>query len=447
MRVAIIGGGPVGLVSAAVLAGIGHQVHVVDIDPVRTAKISRGEPPFHEPGLPELLRQVVDAGRLRATGVAAEAVTDAEVILICVGTPPTGSGADLSALRAASADVGRALNGATGYRAVAVKSTVPPGTTSEVVEPILRQHSALGHEALGIGMNPEFLREGVAVDDMRAPDRIVLGVGDDRAREALAALYAPFNAPMIFTTPTGAEMAKYASNALLSTLVSFSNEIAAMCESVDGADADAVLRAVHADRRFKGNPTRPDAPAGITSYLLPGLGYGGSCFPKDTEALTAWARQRGVASPILDAVRAVNAERPARVLALLGAKLQLAGARVAVLGLAFKPETDDLRESRSVDLARLLHAAGAEVRACDPVAAVEGARLLAGTATVTSDAESALAGADAAVLATAWPSLVALDPSRVRALMRRPLVLDARRALDPVAWAEHCEYLPIGRNA
>ena len=169
--------------------------------------------------------------------------------------------------------------------------------------------------------------------------------------------------------------------------------------------------------------------------------------PKDTEALTAWARQRGVASPILDAVRAVNAERPARVLALLGAKLQLAGARVAVLGLAFKPETDDLRESRSVDLARLLHAAGAEVRACDPVAAVEGARLLAGTATVTSDAESALAGADAAVLATAWPSLVALDPSRVRALMRRPLVLDARRALDPVAWAEHCEYLPIGRNA
>ncbi|MEP7380290.1 MAG: UDP-glucose/GDP-mannose dehydrogenase family protein [Gemmatimonadota bacterium] len=447
MRVAIIGGGPVGLVSAAVLAGVGHDVGVVDIDPVRTRKISRGEAPFHEPGLPELLRTVVDSGRLTATGVAAEAVRGADVVLICVGTPPTGTGADLTALRAASAEVGKALRGATGYRAVAVKSTVPPGTTTEIVEPILREHSGLGCEGLGIGMNPEFLREGAAVDDMRTPDRIVLGVGDDRARAALEAMYAPFGAPLVFTTPTGAEMAKYASNALLSTLVSFSNEIAAMCESVDGADAVAVLRAVHADRRFKGSAAHPDAPASIVSYLLPGLGYGGSCFPKDTEALTAWARARGVASPILDAVRLVNAERPDRVLALLRARLQLAGARVAVLGLAFKPETDDLRESRSVDLARQLHAAGAEVRACDPVAAAEGAQLLAGVATVTSDPESALEGADAAVLATAWPSLVALDPARVRALMRRPLVLDARRALDPATWASHCEYLPIGLKA
>lgn len=447
MRVAIIGGGPVGLVSGAVLAGIGHDVRIVDIDPARTSKIARGEAPFHEPGLPEILRTVVDAGRLTATGVAAEAVPDAAVILICVGTPPTGTGADLTALRAASAEVGRALRGASGYRVVAVKSTVPPGTTTEVVQPILREHAGLGAESLGIGMNPEFLREGVAVDDMRAPDRIVLGVSDDRARAALEAMYAPFGAPMVFTTPTGAEMAKYASNALLSTLVSFSNEIAAMCESVAGADADAVLRAVHADRRFRGDARRPEAPASITSYLLPGLGYGGSCFPKDTEALTAWARARGVASPILDAVRQVNAERPERVLALLRARLQLAGARVAVLGLAFKPETDDLRESRSIDVARLLHAAGAEVRACDPVAAVEGARLLAGTAHVTADAESALDGADAAVLATAWPSLVALDPARVRTLMRRPLVLDARRALDPVLWGAHVEYLPIGRLA
>ncbi len=296
-------------------------------------------------------------------------------------------------------------------------------------------------------MNPEFLREGVAVDDMRVPDRIVLGVGDERAGAALAAMYAPFDAPIVFTTPTGAEMAKYASNALLSTLVSFSNEIAAMCESVDDADAVAVLRAVHADRRFKGNSANPSAPASIVSYLLPGLGYGGSCFPKDTEALAAWARARGVASPVLDAVRSVNAQRPEKVLDLLRSRLQLAGARVAVLGLAFKPETDDLRESRSLDLARLLHAAGAEVRACDPVAAQEGAERLAGVASVTADAESALDGADAAVLATAWPSLVALDPAKVRGLMRRPLVLDARRALDPVAWSAHCEFLPIGLKA
>jgi UDPglucose 6-dehydrogenase/GDP-mannose 6-dehydrogenase len=447
MRVAIIGGGPVGLVSAAVLAGVGHQVCVADIDPVRTARIARGEPPFHEPGLPELLRRVVDDGRLTATGDTATAVVGAEVVLICVGTPPTGAGADLTALRAASAAVGAALRGAGGYRAVAVKSTVPPGTTAEIVAPILREHSGMEEESLGIGMNPEFLREGVAVDDMRAPDRIVLGVSDARARAVLEAMYAPFGAPIIVTTLTGAEMAKYASNALLSTLVSFSNEIAAMCEAVEGADAVAVLRAVHADRRFRGDPARAHAPASITSYLLPGLGYGGSCFPKDTEALAAWARQRDVPSPILDAVRQVNAERPVRVLSLLTSRLQLAGARVAVLGLAFKPETDDLRESRSVDLARLLHAAGAEVRACDPVAAEEGAQLLAGHATVTADPDTALDGADAAVLSTAWPSLVALDPARVRALMRRPLVLDARRVLDPVAWSAHCEYLPIGLKA
>ncbi len=447
MRVAIIGGGPVGLVSAAVLAGVGHDVRVVDIDPVRTDKISRGVPPFHEPGLPELLRTVVDSGKLTATRVAAEAVVGAEVVLICVGTPPTGHGADLTALRAASAEVGKALHGADGYRVIAVKSTVPPGTTTSIVEPILREHSGLDANGLGIGMNPEFLREGVAVDDMRTPDRVVLGVGDERAGAKLAEMYAPFDCHVVFTTPTGAEMAKYASNALLSTLVSFSNEIAAMCESVDDADAVAVLRAVHADRRFKLNAARPDAPASIVSYLLPGLGYGGSCFPKDTEALAAWARARGVESPVLDAVRSVNAQRPEKVLDLLKSRLQLAGARVAVLGLAFKPETDDLRESRSLDLARLLHAAGAEVRACDPVAAAEGAERLAGVATVTSDPESALDGADAAVLATAWPSLVSLDPAKVRELMRRPLVLDARRALDPVAWSAHCEFLPIGLKA
>jgi len=447
MRVAIIGGGPVGLVSGAVLADAGHTVCVADIDTTRTERIARGEPPFHEPGLPELLRRVVNEGRLSATSDTQHAVRDAEAILICVGTPPTGNGADLSALRAASAAVGRALAGAPGFRAVAVKSTVPPGTTSEIVEPILREHSGLGPDALGVGMNPEFLREGVAVDDMRQPDRIVLGVADSLTREALSALYQPFNAPLVFTTPTGAEMAKYASNALLATLVSFSNEIATLCESVPGADAVEVLRAVHADRRFRAVPGRPEAPSSITSYILPGLGYGGSCFPKDTEAITAWARGRCVETPILDAVRQVNAERPERVLALLASRMQLAGARVAVLGLAFKPETDDLRESRSVDLVHLLHKAGATVSACDPVAAPQARTLLEGVATVTPDPESALAGADAAVLATAWRDYLMLDPARVRALMRRPLVLDARRGLDPVAWSAHCEYLPIGVKA
>jgi UDPglucose 6-dehydrogenase len=447
MQVCVIGGGPVGLVSAAVLASVGHRVNVIEIDAGRADLIAQGKPPFHEPGLDELLRGVVDSGALGVSRSVAPFARQAEVVLICVGTPSNGNGADLTALRAASRDLGDALRGADGFRAVAVKSTVPPGTTVDVVEPTLRASSGLGPESLGVGMNPEFLREGVAVEDMRNPDRVVLGANEERTRACLGELYRPFNTPLVFTTPTGAEMAKYASNALLSTLVSFSNEIAALCERVEGVDADAVLRAVHADRRFKASPSRPDAPSSIVSYLLPGLGYGGSCFPKDTEALVVWARQHQVGTPILEAVRQVNADRPGRVLDLLRSRLTLAGAEVAVLGLAFKPETDDLRESRSLDLVHLLRDAGARVRACDPVSSREGAELLGDAATVTGDAESALNGADAAILATAWPAFVALDPARVKSLMRRPLVVDARRALDPATWSAHCEYLPIGVKA
>jgi UDPglucose 6-dehydrogenase/GDP-mannose 6-dehydrogenase len=449
MRVVIIGGGPVGLVSGTVLASVGHSVCIVEIDPERARLISMGEPPFHEPGLASLLHDAVAGGRLSVARSSAGVAAEADVILICVGTPSNGNGADLTALKSASRDLGAALRGAGGYRAVAVKSTVPPGTTSQVVEPILRAASGLSAESLGVGMNPEFLREGVAVEDMRNPDRVVVGIdaGDARARDAFSALYRPFNSPMVFTTPTGAEMAKYTSNALLSTLVSFSNEIAALCESIEDVDAFEVLRAVHADRRFKASASNPDLPSSIVSYLLPGLGYGGSCFPKDTEALTVWARKQSVQTPILDAVRRVNAERPERVLALLRSRLTLQGAEVAVLGLAFKPETDDLRESRSLELVRLLHAAGANVRACDPMASRAAAELLGSAATVTADADSALSGADAAVLATAWPSLIALDPRRVKSLMRRPLVLDARRGLNRQSWSEHCEYLPIGIKA
>jgi UDPglucose 6-dehydrogenase/GDP-mannose 6-dehydrogenase len=447
MRIAVIGGGPVGLVSGSALANVGHDVTVVDVDRGRSDKISRGEAPFHEPGLPELLRRVVDGKRLHATHDAGSAVREAAVVLICVGTPSGDHGADLTALRAASADVGRGLAGRPDPVVVVVKSTVPPGTTLGVVAPIVRAESGLPPALLSFGMNPEFLREGVAVDDMLHPDRIVLGIDDPSARPVLESMYQPFGAPLVFTTPSGAEMAKYASNALLATLISYANEIAQFCEDAAGIDALEVLRAVHLDRRFRPPASRPLEPSTITSYLLPGLGYGGSCFPKDTAALAAWARGRGLEAPILDAVRSVNAWRPQRVLSLLRSRIDLQGARVALLGLAFKPDTDDLRESRSLDFARLLAAEGADVHACDPVAGSMAGDLLRGVATISPDAESALNGADAAVLATAWPVYVALDPVRVGRLMRRPLVLDARRALDPRAWSAHCEYVPIGVKA
>jgi UDPglucose 6-dehydrogenase/GDP-mannose 6-dehydrogenase len=447
MRIAVIGAGPVGLVSGSALAWAGHDVHLVEIDAVRAERIAAGEPPFHENGLDELLRDVIRAGRLRVTRRAEDAVADADVVLICVGTPSRDDGADLTNLIAATRDVGRALKGKSGYRVVVVKSTVPPGTTTGIVEPVVREESALPAAALDVAMNPEFLREGVAVEDMLHPDRIVIGVQSSRAQTVLEEVYRPFDAPIVALTPTGAEMAKYASNTLLASLVSFSNEIAALCEALPDADAVEVLRAVHADRRFRPPDGQPTAPSTITTYLLPGLGYGGSCFPKDTLALSAWARTHGIDTPLLDAVRTINAQRPERVLELLRSRLELNGARVAVLGLAFKPGTDDLRESRSLELVRLLHEAGADIRACDPVAAAEAARLLQGIALVGDDIEAALCAADAAVLATAWPVYVALDPERVRSLMRRPLVLDARRALDPIAWSAHCEYLPIGVKA
>jgi UDPglucose 6-dehydrogenase/GDP-mannose 6-dehydrogenase len=444
MRVAVIGGGPVGLVSGCVLASVGHQVTIVDRDVARVKAIAGGIPPFHEPGLDALLKSVVDGGRLTSVENGAAAVTVADLVLICVGTPSTESGADLTALRAACREVGTALAGRENHVTVLVKSTVPPGTTMNVVAPIVRQCSGLDSTRVAFGMNPEFLREGVAVQDMLEPDRIVVGLDDERGRPAVGELYRPFGAPLVLTTPSGAEMAKYASNALLATLISYSNEIAQLCEAETGIDAFEVMRALHLDRRFRPAATRPDGPSTITSYLLPGLGYGGSCFPKDTAALAAWARERSLPTPLLDAVRHINALRPERVLSILQARLGLRGARVAVLGLAFKPETDDLRESRSLDLARLLHREGADVVACDPIAAAAAAPMLEGVARIASDTETALTGADAVIIATAWPEYLALEPGWVRSVMRRPLVVDARGGLDRAAWSSHCEYVSIG---
>ncbi|MGQ0764507.1 MAG: UDP-glucose dehydrogenase family protein [Gemmatimonadota bacterium] len=448
MNVAVIGGGPVGLVSGCAFASVGHDVTVVDRDTTRADHIARGVPPFHEPGLDELLARVVAAGKLRSATDCRESVGKAAVVLICVGTPQSPEGhADLTALKTAGSEIGSALGGRRDVVTVLVKSTVPPGTTMNVVAPAVRAAAGETAHNITFGMNPEFLREGVAVADMIDPDRIVVGLDDVRGKPAVEELYRPFSAPLLFTTPGGAEMAKYTSNALLSTLISFSNEIAQLCEGEADVNAREVMQALHLDRRFRSSASNPDAPASIVSYIMPGLGYGGSCFPKDTAALAAWARERSLPTPLLDAVRDINAKRPERVLTLLKSRLDLRGARVAVLGLSFKPGTDDLRESRSLDFARLLYNEGAEVRACDPVAGELAGRLLDGVAAIESDPESALMGADAAVLATAWPQYVALDPRRVRSLMRRPLMVDARGGLDSARWSEHCEYLTIGVKA
>jgi UDPglucose 6-dehydrogenase/GDP-mannose 6-dehydrogenase len=444
----VIGTGYVGLTTGACLASLGHEVTCVDLSQARVDAINRAEAPFYEPGLPELLREGLGTGRLRAMSEAARAVAWAEVVFITVGTPDGGLGIDLRFVETAARDIGFALREAPGYQVVAVKSTVIPGTTSRIVRRALEEASGRRAGEFGLCMNPEFLREGAAVSDFMNPDRIVIGQWDQRAGDTLAKLYAAFDCPELRTTLDNAELVKYASNALLATLVSFSNEIAALCESTPGTDVEVVLRGVHLDRRLApvvdGRRVRP----GIVDFLRAGAGFGGSCLPKDVNALRSFARDRGVTPHILDAVVSVNTTRPGRLCAIAEHALgSLQGATVALLGLAFKPGTDDLRDSPALAAARCLADAGAIVRAFDPLVRVlPAAAGLDGVVTVCSTPAEALRDADAALLATAWPEFVQWDWTSLCSLMRRRIIVDGRNALAEVAWPGGTRYLRIGSS-
>jgi UDPglucose 6-dehydrogenase/GDP-mannose 6-dehydrogenase len=433
MKIAVIGAGYVGLVSGTCLASVGHDVVIVESDPLRRAAVTAGTPPFHEPGLGDLLAPLLRHGRLTVVGTIEEAIAGSSLSLLAVGTPPAPDGGnDLTAIGAAAGALGHALRTHGGYHVVAVKSTVIPGTTDSVVRAELERASGRRAGDFGLCMNPEFLREGSAVADFLAPDRIVIGQLDARSGAVLEEAYASFDCPKVITSLRNAEMIKYASNALLATLVSFSNEVAAVCEAVPGLDEAMVMTGVHLDRRLA-------AATGVCSYLRAGIGFGGSCLPKDVEALRALARTRAVATPLLDAVLTVNQARPARVTALLDAALGgLQGRTVAVLGLAFKPGTDDLRDSPALALIETLKAGGATVRGYDPlIERADGVSL-------SPDAVSALAGADAALLATAWPEFRHLDWHELTRGMRTRLVLDGRGVLAGVPLPPDVTYLRIG---
>jgi UDPglucose 6-dehydrogenase len=450
MRIAIVGTGYVGLVTGACLSRLGHEVTCVDVQEERVASIRNGEAPFFEPGLAELLTEGRRSGRLRATTGLAEAVAASEMTMLAVGTPSAeGSGRiDLSAIQAAARDVGTCLAGRVDRHTVVVKSTVVPGTTETVVRAALETASGLCAGRFGLAMNPEFLREGSAVSDFMAPDRIVIGQWDDPSGEATARLYASFRCPVLRVSLRNAEMIKYASNALLASLVSFSNELAGLCEAMGGADVDVVTEGLCLDGRLSptvdGKKVRP----GVLSYLRAGSGFGGSCFPKDVNALRAQAREMGVPTPLLDAVMEVNAARPGRVADLLSRELGgLRGRTVAILGLAFKPGTDDVRESPAIALAAALASSGASVRAHDPLPAASraaAAKLRGAGVAFEAEPESLLRGADAAVLATAWPEYEAWDWARLVLLMKTRLVLDGRNVLRQVPWPADVTYVPIG---
>jgi UDPglucose 6-dehydrogenase len=418
--IGVVGVGWVGLVTAACFAELGHPVIARDILPEKVASLSRGETTIHEPGLDELLAR--NAERLTFTTEMSELLDGARILFVCVDTPPTRSGdADLSRVRSVVEELGE-----DGDHFLVMKSTVPAGTGHS----IRRDLSGTPYVSC-----PEFLKEGTAVEDFMHPDRVVIGVdpGDEAAGDAVAALYEPLGGELVRTDVASAEMIKLASNAFLATKISFVNEIANVCEKV-GADVAEVSRGMGLDQRIG------------ASFLRAGIGYGGSCFPKDVSALKMLAGNSGYHFQLLGAVIEVNELQKRRVVQKLQKHLgSLAGKRVALLGLAFKPQTDDMREASSLVLAARLEGEGAEVAAYDPVAG-KVARELLDTVEFRDSALDALDGADAAILVTEWPEFGELDWAAAAGRMARPLLIDGRNFLDPkLLRSAGFEYEGIGR--
>ena len=448
MNVSIVGTGYVGLVTGTCLAEKGHRVVCVDIDRAKVDAINAGKPPIHEDGLPELLAK--HAGRsLSATTDLVSAVLGSDVTFVATGTPFDGTVIDLKYVRQVSAEIGAALAKKPSYHAVIVKSTVVPGTTDDVVRPLLEQHSGkTAGRDFGVGMNPEFLSEGVAIADFMTPDRIVLGGMDERTIDALGAVYAGFGdeVPRVRANNRTAEMIKYASNAFQATCISFANELGNLCAGLGGIDALDVMAGMHLMKELTPgtktatvvNPTAlvaaggsPRVRAGITSFLSPGCGFGGSCFPKDVKALIAHGVSRGVPMPLLQAVIDTNKGQPAKLVDLLTAKLggSLAGKRIAVLGLAFKPGTDDMRESPALPVVERLLAAGATVQAFDPVAMAEARKVLGDRIKYAVSLADVLNEADGVALVTRWPEF----KEAAKLLAGRsplPAFVDGRRLVD-----------------
>ncbi len=439
MRVCVIGAGAVGLVSGLGLAQLGHRVVCADIDRSRVEQLNAGRCPIHEAGLPELLRRHLGRG-FSATADVAGAVRAARMSIIAVGTPCRNGAIDLSAVEAACAHIGEVLRHQAEFHTVVVRSTVVPGTTEQRLRPILESRAGKrAGEGFGLAVNPEFLREGSAVHDFLHPDRIVMGACDPRSLEMLEELYRPFaEVARVRTRPRTAEMIKYASNAFLATLISFSNEIANLCAALGGVDASEVMAGLRLDKRLSpmlASGERLVPP--VAEYLEAGCGFGGSCFPKDLAALSAHARQAGCPLELLEAVLRVNERQPRQMIRMLeGHFPRLAGLRVGVLGLAFKPGTDDVRDSPALAIIRELLARGAAVAAYDPVAVPAARALLGERGIVYCDRlEAALDGVDAVMVVTRWEEFGRLPQLLAAAGAPPPLVIDGRRMLarDSVA--------------
>ncbi len=431
MNICVVGTGYVGLVTGAVFADLGNDVLCVDNDRAKIDSLRAGRMPIYEPGLEEMVTRNTEDGRLAFTSDLASGVRHADVIFIAVGTPPRDSGeTDLSQVEAVAAEIGRAMDR---YKVVVNKSTVPVGT-GEFVREVIGRHQPAPLD-FDVVSNPEFLREGSAIEDTLRPDRIVIGAPTQQVAMTLVELYAPLERPMIITDLPSAEVIKYASNAFLATKISFINAIANICEAA-GADVSQVMKGVGLDSRI-----------GL-SFLQPGLGYGGSCFPKDVDSLIHTAARLGYEFKLLKSVVEINKERAGHLVGMMEKALgPLDDKTIAVLGLAFKPNTDDMREAKSLEVIRLLHAAGARIRAYDPVAMDNARPLVPPDVGFSDSANEAAGGADAIALLTEWNEFKFLNLERLHRLLKRPLIFDGRNLYEPERMRRlGFEYYSIGRK-
>ena len=432
MQIAVIGTGYVGLVSGACFAEFGIHVTCVDVDAGKIEKLNNGVIPIYEPGLDQVVEKNVNAGRLEFTTDLKAAVEKSRVVFFAVGTPPREDGTpDMRFYQKAAEDVATAMNG---YKVLVTKSTVPVGT-GKWLRDFMTERIPEGME-FGVASNPEFLREGAAIEDFMRPDRVVIGSNEERAIEVMKELYRPLfliETPIVITSLEAAELIKYAANAFLATKITFINEIANLCDAI-GCDVHDVARGMGMDNRIG------------RKFLHPGPGYGGSCFPKDTRALTTVADQFGVETRIVDAVIEANEyQRQAMIPKLEKLIGGLEGKKIGMLGLSFKPETDDMRESPAIDIVQALLQRGASICAFDPVAMEEARHCIDGIE-FAKDEYDALSGADALVIVTEWNQFRALDMERVKSLLKSPKIADLRNIYEPEDMRSlGFEYVGVGR--
>ena len=423
-----------------VLPSKGYSVVSSDVDAGKVAKINEGIPPFHEPGLPEMLKQTIENGSLKClANKTLEAVLETDITYIAVGTPSKPDGSiDLQFIETVSSDIGKALRQKSNYHVVVVKSTVVPGTSQNTVKPNLEKESKKKcGEDFGLCMNPEFLRQGSAFQDTFNADRVVVGSYDQKSGDTLEALYREFYdpkvPPIIRTSLATAELIKYASNAMLATKISFINTIANICEKIPGADVKTVAEAMGLDKRI--GPLFLDA----------GLGYGGSCFPKDVKALIACSKAYGYTPELLESVEEINHSQPLKAVEFCKQELgNLKGKKIAILGLAFKPDTDDMREARVIPIINQLLKEGAIVKAYDPVAINMAKSIFQNRIQYASTAIDCLKNADAAILVTEWDEFKKLTPEDFLNNMKQPILIDGRRIYNSIEYSKKLRFTAIG---